>query len=253
MFGNLTLEESEGTMNVDKKTIKIAGVLYLIIVIGSILGGVFSEMYIQSHHAGVVAEDSMNIPDWLYRVGFVIYLVVYLSDMATALVLYILLKPVNNGLALLAAFFRFAEATILGINMLNHYAAFLILSGADNLTAFDPNQLNGVVQFLLDAHRSGYLIGQVFFGFHCFFLGYLLFKSGYFPKVLGVFLIAASFGYLIESFAYFLLPNHEAVETVTTWIVALPAFLAELSFTYWLLFKNSDVEMRYNQISASAR
>ena len=248
MFGVLALEESEGNMNVDKKTIKIVGVLYLIIVIGSILGGVFSEMYIQSHLAGY---DAMSIPDWLYRVGFVIYLLIYLSDMATALVLYILLKPVNNGLALLAAFFRFTEATVLGINLLNHYSAFLILSGADSLAIFDPGQLNGVVQFLLDAHRSGYLIGQVFFGFHCFFLGYLLFKSGYFPRVLGAFLIAASFGYLIESFAYFLLPNHETVETVTIWIVALPAFLAELSLTYWLLFKGSNVEMRYKQLPAS--
>ena len=239
-------------MSVDKKTVKTAGALYLIIVIGSILGGVLSEMYIQSHLVGGVAGDFMNMPDWLYRVGFSIYLLVYLSDMATALVFYILLKPVNKGLALLAAFFRFAEATILGINLLNHYAAFLILSGPDYLTLFDPNQLNGMVLFLLDVHRSGYLIGQVFFGFHCFFLGYLLFKSGYFPKTLGVFLIAASFGYLIESFAYFLLPNHETVEAVTTWIVAPPAFLAELSLTYWLLFKNSDVEMRHNQISTTA-
>ena len=239
-------------MSVDKKTIRAAGILYLIIVIGSILGGVLSEMYIQSHLAGGVAEDAMNLPDWLYRIGFSIYLLVYLSDMATALVLYVLLKPVNNGLALLAAFFRFAEAMILGINMLNHYAAFLMLSGADYLTVFDPSQLNGAVQFLLDAHRSGYLIGQIFFGFHCFFLGYLLLKSGYFPKMLGIFLIAASFGYLIESFAYFLLSNHETVEAVTTWIVALPAFLAELSLTYWLLFKNSDVEMKYNRISAPA-
>ena len=239
-------------MRVDKKTVKIAGILYLIIVVGSILGGVLSEMYIQSHLAGSVAGDFMNMPDWVYRVGFSIYLLVYLSDMATALVLYVLLKPVNNGLALLAAFFRFAEAMILGINMLNHYAAFLMLSGADYLTVFDPSQLNGAVQFLLDAHRSGYLIGQIFFGFHCFFLGYLLLKSGYFPKMLGIFLIAASFGYLIESFAYFLLSNHETVEAVTTWIVALPAFLAELSLTYWLLFKNSEVEMKYNRISAPA-
>ena len=239
-------------MSVDKKTIKVAGILYLIIVIGSILGGVFSEMYMQSHLAGDVEGGAMNIPDWIYRIGFSIYLLVYASDLATAVVLYILLKPVNNGLALLAAFFRFAEATILGMNLLNHYAAFLILSGADSLTLFDPSQPNGLVQFLLDAHRSGYLIGQVFFGFHCFLLGHLLFKSGYFPKVLGVFLVVASFGYLIESFAYFLLPNHATVEAVTTWIVALPAFLAELSLTYWLLFKGSDVEMRYKQIPVSA-
>lgn len=238
-------------MSVDKKTIKTAGVLYLIIVIGSILGGVLSEMYIQSQLAGGAA-DTMSLPDWTYRIGFSIYLLVYLSDLATALVLYILLKPVDRSLALLAAFFRFAETVILGVNLLNHYGAFLILSGADYLTIFDAGQLDGAVRLLLDVHRSGYLIGQVFFGIHCLFLGYLLFKSGYFPRVLGVFLIAACLGYLIESFVYFLLPDHETMEAVTTWIVALPAFLAELSLTYWLLFKNDEVEMRYDQISALA-
>lgn len=238
-------------VSVDKKTIKTAGLLYLVIIIGSILGGVLSEMYIQSQLAGGTA-DTMSFPDWTYRIGFSIYLLVYLSDLATALVLFVLLKPVDRGLALLAAFFRFAEAVILGINMLNHYGAFLILSGADYLTIFYAGQLDGAVRLLLDAHRTGYLIGQVFFGIHCFFLGYLLFKSGYFPRILGIFLIAACVGYLIESFAYFLLPNHETVEAVTTWIVALPAFLAELSLTYWLLFKNADVEMRYKQMTASA-
>jgi hypothetical protein len=180
-------------------------------------------MCIQSHLAGS-ASDTPGIPDWSYCIGFSIYLLVYLSHMAIALIIYILLKPVDRGLALLAAFFRFAEAVILGINLLNHYSAFLILNGTEYLTIFSAGQPDGAIQLPLDAHRSGYLIGQVFFGFHCFFLGYLLFKSGYFPRILGVFLIAACFGYLIETFTYFLLPNYVTVEAVTAWTVACLPF-----------------------------
>ena len=240
-------------MNVDQRTARIAGVLYLIIVLGSIVGGVLSQMYIQSHLVGDISNpaDTLMIPEGMYRLGFVIYLLVYVSDLAAALVLYVLLKPVNREIALLAAFFRFAEATILGINLLNHYNAFLLLSGGEALAALQPDQVQVLASLFLDAQRSGYLIGQVFFGFHCLFLGYLFAKSGYFPRFLGVLLIAASFGYLLESFSYFLLPNQDAIEAAVSWIVAVPAFLAELSLTYWLLFKGQDVERRYSQLQAA--
>jgi hypothetical protein len=165
-----------------------------------------------------------------------------------------LLKPVNRGLALLAAFFRFAEATLLGINMLNHYNAFLLLSGSGvaYLSIFQADQLQSMASLFLDAHRSGYLFGQVFFGIHCFFLGYLFFKSGYFPKFLGVLLVLASFGYLIESFSFFLLTNYETMEAINTWIVAVPAFLAELSLAYWLLFKSINVQNQHKSVPTYA-
>ena len=240
-------------MNVDRKTARIGGVLYLIIVLGSIAGGILSEMYIQSHLVGEVVDPAgaLMVPEGIYRLGFAIYLLVYASDLAAAVVLYALLRPVNKEIALLAAFFRFAEATILAINLLNHYNAFLLLGGGETLAAFQAEQTQVLASIFLDAQRSGYLIGQVFFGFHCLFLGYLFLQSGYFPRVLGILLIAASLGYLVESFTYFLLPNYDAIEASISWIVAAPAFLAELFLTYWLLFKGQDTERRYSQIPAA--
>jgi hypothetical protein len=232
-------------MKADNKTARVAGALYVVIILGSIIGGVFSEMYMQSHLAGEVAsaDDILIVPEWMYRIGFSTYLLVYASDLALSFIFYILLKPVNRGLALLSAFFRFAEATLLGINMLNHYNAFLLLSGSGAyLSTFQVGQLQSLASLFLNAHRSGYLFGQVFFGIHCFFLGYLFFKSGYFPKFLGVLLVLASFGYLIESFSFFLLTNYETMEAINAWIVAVPAFLAELSLAYWLLFKSINVQ-----------
>jgi len=243
-------------MDVDKNTARIAGLLYLIIIVGSIVGGVFSEMYMQSHlmaagDASVIANDLM-VPEGLYRIGFAVYLVVYLSDFMAALVFYVLLKPVNNSLALLAAFFRLAEAVILTINLQNHFAAFRILNGVETLAVFQPDQLQALAQQFLDVHRSGYLIGQVFFGFHCFFLGILIYKSGYFPKILGILLAAAALGYLTQSFAFFLFPNYGAMEAILSWVVAVPAFLAELALTFWLLFKSTNIRPQNFHAPASA-
>lgn len=234
-------------MNVDKKTVKAAGFLYLVIILGSVLGGILTEMFLQSNllESAANAAGSFATPQWSYRLGFVIYLLVYASDLASAVIFYELLKPVNNGLALLAAFFRFAEATILGINLLNQFNAFTLLQGGMSPAMYGLEQPQALAAFFLDAQRSGYLISQVFFGIHCFFLGYLIIQSGYFPRLLGTFLIAASAGYLIESFAYFLVPNVEAVQTIASWVSAAPAFLAEIALTYWLLFKGADVERRY--------
>ncbi len=234
-------------MNVDKKTVKTAGFLYLVIILGSVFGGILTEMYLQSNllESAANTAGSFATPQWSYRLGFVIYLLVYASDLASAVILYKIFKPVNDGLALLAAFFRFAEAAILGINLLNQFNAFTLLQSGMSPNMYGLDQPQALAAFFLDAHRSGYLISQVFFGIHCFFLGYLIVKSGYFPGILGTFLIAASAGYLVESFAYFLVPNVETVQTIASWISAAPAFLAEIALTYWLLFKGADVERRY--------
>lgn len=146
-----------------------------------------------------------------------------------------LLKPVNKTLALLAASFRLlAHPAIASINLLNHYAALQLSAGAGYLSALEPGQLEALVMLAIDMHTLGYLIGGAFFGVHCFFLGWLLYRSELFPKILGVLLVAASIGYLAESFGNFLFPGNEAL---FTWIVAVPAVIGELSLTVWLLVK----------------
>jgi hypothetical protein len=77
----------------------------------------------------------------------------------------------------------------------------------------------------------------VFFGIHLFILGYLIFKSGFIPKILGILLIVASIGYLSDSFANFLLPNYNDYKDTFLMIVVIPGIIGELSLTYWLLFK----------------
>ena len=227
-------------MNSIQKTARVAGILYLIII----LCAGFSEGYV--HSTLIVPGDATatahNIvgSEWLFRVGFVSDLIAFLSDLGVSILLYVLLKPVNKTLSLIAASLRLlAHPAIASINLLNHFIALLLLSGAEYLTVFEPEQLHALVLLFLNVHGYGYLIGGTFFGVHCFILGYLLFKSNFFPRMLGVLLIVASFGYLIESFGNFLFPSYEAL---FTWIVAVPAVIAELSLCLWLLIKGVDVQ-----------
>ncbi|MHC4104233.1 MAG: DUF4386 domain-containing protein [Planctomycetota bacterium] len=226
------------TNNIDntslRKIARIAGLLYLIIIVS----GIFSEMFVRSNLIvpGDATATANNIlaSESLFRIGFASDLIMVMCDIGVALAFYVLLKPVNKGLALLAAFFRLVQAAILGFNSLNHFAALLLLSGADYLTVFETDQLHALVMLFLKMHTHGYLISGVFFSLSLFVLGYLFMKSDYFPKILGVFLVFATFGYLLDSFTNFLLPNYAAI---TEWFVVASAVIAELSLCLWLLFK----------------
>ena len=181
---------------------------------------------------GDAAATSNNIManEMLFRLGIVSFMIVIICDVIVAWGLYVLLKPVNKNLSLLTAWFRLAYAAIFAVALANLFYALQLLSGADYLAAFEPNQLQAQVMLSLDAFHAGWTIGLVIFGLHLALLGYLAFKSGYIPKILGILLIIAGFGYFINSFIFFLVPNYEA-------IISLFTFIGELLFMFWLLWK----------------
>lgn len=214
---------------------RVAGFLYLVIF----LCAGFSEGYVRSSLVvpGDATATAANITSssWLFRVGFASDLIAFMSDAVVAVLLYTLLRPVSKTLSLLAAVFRLlAHPAIASINLLNHFVALLLISGAGYMSAFGVDQINALASLFLDAQHYGYLIAGAFFGVHCLLLGYLLFKSEYFPGILGILLGIAAVGYLAESFGNFLFPRHESIYA---WIVAVPAVIGELSLCLWLLIK----------------
>ena len=116
-----------------------------------------------------------------------------------------------------------------------------LLSGADYLKVFEPSQLHAQAMILLNAYQSGFNIAYVFFGLHIFGLGYLILKSNYIPRILGVLLIVAFVGYQIDSFASVLSPSYASNETNFLLFIAVPAIISELSLTLWLLFKGRKI------------
>ncbi len=147
--------------------------------------------------------------------------------------LYVFFKQVNKSLALFAAWFMLVHDAILGAALLNLVFGSVLLSGADYLTVFEPNQLHALGLLFLDGFNYGFQIGLIFFSFHLGILGYLVYKSGYIPRILSVLLIVASFGYLIKSIGI-LLPNYpEIIEQV----LIAPNLIGELAIIVWLVFK----------------
>jgi hypothetical protein len=139
--------------------------------------------------------------------------------------------------ALLMLMLDLAGVSMLGINTLNQFAALLLVSGSGYLQAFPAAQLQALVMFFLDLQNYGYVIAAISYGAYLLPLGYLVFKSGYLPRILGVLLMVACFGQLIPLFQAFLLPGYNVITYPGLGI----AVLAEFSFCLWLLIKGAKM------------
>jgi len=218
---------------------RFAGVLYLIITVAAI----FAHMVIPEQFivAGDAAATAANIAanEATFRLGTVgSELIILLSEIVLAVVLYVLLKPVSKTLSLVAAVSRLAMTTIHGLNLLNYYFVFQLLNGGSIATAFSPDQVNALVTLFLDAHSIGFTIGIAFLVPHVLILGYLIVQSGYFPKVLGYLFIAAGIGYLLDSMGLLLVSGY----TTTPGAIAAVIAIAEIAFPVWLLVKGVNMD-----------
>ncbi|MCA9933937.1 MAG: DUF4386 domain-containing protein [Ardenticatenaceae bacterium] len=226
---------------------RIAGVLYLIITVAAI----FAHFVVpdQLIVPGDVAATAVNITNSqsLFRVGLVgSELIILLSEVVLSVVLYVLLKPVNKTLSLVAAVSRLAMTIIHGLNLLNYYFVLQLLNGSNYLSAFGQEQVNALVNLFLDAHSTGFTIGIAFLVPHVLILGYLIFKSGYFPKVLGVLFIAAGLGYLFDTIGLLMVPSY----TTTPGLVQMVIAVAEIAFPVWLLVKGVNSDRWHNRTPA---
>jgi hypothetical protein len=183
----------------------------------------------------------------LYSLGGAAELIVNACDIGVALIFYELLKPVSRELSLFAVFFRLVFAAIASANVLNHFAPLLLMSGADYLTAFNPDQLRALAVTFIRLHTIGFDIALVFFGFHCVAVGYLFFRSTFFPRILGALLAIAGFGYLINSFASFVSPAFAAHLFHYTLVLGVGEILLPL----WLLVIGVNAQRWKEQASAA--
>ncbi len=216
---------------------RIAGVLFLI----SIVAGGFGELYVPTVLivSGDATATANNViaSDFLFRMGFASYLVEAVCDIALTLILYVLLRPVGRELALLTAFFRLVGTAIFAASELFYFAPAFILGGADYLKSFSPDQLNTLAYVSLRMYVYGGGLFFAFGGVGSILLGYLIFRSGYLPKILGALMALGGLGFVIRSFALALVPASASLGV----ILLLPTGLAMLSLTGWLLVRGVDV------------
>jgi hypothetical protein len=128
--------------------------------------------------------------------------------------------------------------TIHGLNLLNYYFVLQLLNGGDYLAVFGPNQIDALVTLFLDAHSYGFSIGIAFLVPHVLILGYLIFESGYFPRILGILFLFAGVGYLIDTTGLLLVSGYETTPGIIAMIIAV----AEIAFPVWLLVKGVKID-----------
>ena len=180
-----------------------------------------------------VTVNNIMAHESLFRTGFVISLFSVVLFLLAAWALYVLLKPVNKNMALLFLLLNLGGFAILCLSMLNLFGSLMLLSGADYLKVFQPDQLQAQAMLFINLYKSGYIVAQIPYGVWLFPLGYLVFKSRFIPKILGILLIADFFALLIVVIQRFILPGYDVISYPCTAV----SFIAELSLTLWLLIK----------------
>ena len=189
------------------KTIaRIGGLLYLVnIVFGFFAIGYVPGVIEVAGNPSVTAHNII-IHEQLYRLGLVAHIIILLTNIPLAVIFYEVFKVVNRRTALLVVFFSIVGTAVEAVNLLLEFAPLLLLKG-NNLTAFTPEQLELLVYKLNQLQGIGFNLALVFFGFYCISVGYLVFKSTFLPKVVGVMMVIGGLCYLINSFTSFLAPQ----------------------------------------------
>jgi hypothetical protein len=212
----------------------MTGILYFLVV----LAGISSEIMVHNFIfiPGDITTTVNHITDYesIFRLGFVISLTRFAVFILLVLALYKLLRPVNKDWSLIMVAFALVSISIGIVSLLFQYAAPLLLSSNGYSTLFTTDQWQAQVLFFINMQILGDKASQIL-AIWLLPLGYLIYKSGFFPKILGVLMVIAGWGYVIDFLVFFLLPN-------LNWQVAGFAFLGELPFPLWLLMKGVNVE-----------
>jgi hypothetical protein len=224
-------------MNTNKKTARIAGFLYLIYIVVSIFANGLGRSKIIVLGDAATTAGNIMASAWQFRIGFVVDLVAAVLFLMTAWALYVLLKPVNKNLALLFLLLNLGGVAVSCFSDLFLIASQLLVSGADYLKVFQVDQLKALAMLSLYIYKYGFLgIAQIFFGAWLFPLGYLVFKSGFLPRFLGVILMVHCVVWLMSALQFFLFPDFIGITFVGITYLSNPiGFISEFGLTLWLL------------------
>ncbi len=221
------------------KFAKTAGLLYLLIAIA----GAFSIGYVPSQIvvAGDAQATANNIisKHGLYLAGIAGDVTVIILEVILTAMLYRMFRSVNATISSIAAYARIGMAVVMGINLFNYLLPMALLNGADYMSCFSKEQLNAASLFMIDAHQYGVYIWQIFFAIHMVALGYLIVKSGYYPKWLGILILIGSIGYIGDSIVNVTGADSYAIVINILLVIAV---VGELGFTFWLLIKGVNTE-----------
>ena len=213
---------------------RVTGLLLALSMVFGFLGEWYIPMRFMSTDAAVTAERITNSIS-LYRLGFAAYLVEAICDIGLALLFYVLLKPVNKPLALAAAFFGIVSTSLYAVAEIFYYAPVVLLSGTSYMKTFTPEQLNALTMVSLKLFARVGMIFLAFYGIATMLRGYLIVRSGFLPKPIGVLLLLGGAAFVAKNVAILLTP------TFSSDFFLIAMFPAGLALTLWMVVKGVDV------------
>ena len=231
-------------VNSTKRTARIAGVLYVLLA----LTGIFSLMYVPTTLVvfgdATATAENIRSSELLFRSGILSGLVSNVIFVFLVLALYRLLKETSHKQAMLMVTLVVISVATGFANTINQLGALIALSGADFLSVFEKPELDAVAYLFIRLNSWGIQIIQIFWGLWLFPFGLLVYRSGFIPKILGVLLMIAGFGYLLGSFMFQILPQYD--DALSTFIMVLE--MGELPIIFWLLIVGAKAQSEERQI-----
>ena len=223
---------------------RIAGAFYLVTTLTRMFVEIFVRNRLVVSDGAAATATNILAHEWLWRWGFAADILAFASYVALTALLYELFKPVNRSVSLVAAFFSLVACAVQAVSSLFHLAPLVLLGGTPYLRAFNVEQLQALALVFLRLRAAAYhSIGLVFFGLYCLLIGYLIFRSTFLPRVIGVLMILAGLSYLM-----FLSPP--LATHLQPYILFFPG-VGQISLTLWLLVIGVNVQRWKEQAIAA--
>lgn len=220
-----------------RRLTKIAGSLYLVIFVVYPLSVLVRSSLVVPGDAAATA-DNIRTQGTLFRWGMAGEATIVLVEILLAAVLYALLRPVSRPMSLAASLARVAEAVVMAAGCLvASVFTLLVVSDRGYLAAFDADQRDALALFFQEANDDIVLVWGFFFALSLVLTGWLVHRSGFLPRLVGILLALAGIGYFVQSFGTLLAPGLTDTWAMVVLVLAIPG---ELVFTLWLLIKGVD-------------
>ena len=219
-------------MNSIQKSAKIAGVFYLVFIVFSVLADQFASF---AQGTSVQILERIALSQELFTLGLVFNILSGLFFLLTAWALFVLLKDINKNIAGLFLLLNLAGVVVQCISVTFLFACKELLSDSLFVNSINSVGLDSLSHLFINLYQNGFIIAQVFFGLWLLPLGYLIYKSKFLPKFLGIIIIVDCGAVLLWFFQYFLFPQ----AVIITNICLLISLIAEFGLTFWLLIKGA--------------
>jgi len=234
-----TDQRTSGTATTLRRLTRIAGVLYLAIFIVYPLSTSVRGSLVVPGDATATAEN-IRASEGLFRLGMAGEASIFLIEIGLAAVLYVMFRPVSRAGSFAAALARVAEGVVMAAgNVFTSIATLVALGGAGYLAVYSADQLDGLGLFFQEANDSIILVWGLFFALSLTITGWLVYRSGFIPKLPGVLLALAGLGYFVQSFGVLIAPGLAGPLEIVVMVLAIPG---ELVFALWLLIKGVDAD-----------